>query len=283
MYQTPQKLNQQADHQQSSSGSDTISFVNTRDKRKRSEKMLTDLSDFKKELKDMLSSWMFQQDSERVQIRTSLKTIEDSLSFLSSQYEEMKKRMEELEGENKKSKEYIYILEDKIETLQKVQNKCSLEIKNVPKQNDESKSTLINMVCQLSSSLKVDVKSQDIKDVYRASSKGDKKPIVVELTSYIQKSNLMQAVKRHNAQNKNNKLNTYQLGLKCNTIPIFVSEHLTQKGNRLFYLARELSKTLKFKFCWTSLGEVFVRKDENSPIIKIISECQIKSLYESAK
>lgn len=226
---------------------------------------------------------MAQQNRERAEISSSLKAIEDSLTFLSAQSEDMRKKMEELERENHKDKQYIAVLENKLESLQKTQRKCSFEIKNVPKLNDETKTSLVNMVCHLHSNLKVDIKSNDIKDVYRASNKGENKPIVVEMSSYIQKSNLMQAAKKYNIQNKSNKLNSYHLGLKCNNTPIFLSEHLTQLGNRLFYLAREMTKTLKYKFCWTSLGEVLVRKDESSPIIKITNEAQIKTIYENNK
>lgn len=284
MYRTPEKSCSESNLQQVSGNTDTSpTFVNIRNKRKRSEELLTDLSEFKNDIKDMLSSWMTQQNSERSQITSSLKTIEDSLSFLSSQYEDMRKKVEVLERENHKDKEYIAILESKLENLQKTQRKCSFEIKNVPKLNDENKTSLLNMVCHLSSTLKVDIKTNDIKDVYRATNKGENKPIVVELSTYIQKMNLMQSAKRYNIHNKSNKLNSYHLGLKCNNTPIFLSEHLTQKGNRLFYLAREMTKSLKFKFCWTSLGEVLIRKDESSPIIKIINEAQIKNIYENNK
>lgn len=285
MLRTPEKSSSESNLEQMSNNpefSPRVGYVNTRNKRKRSEELVTDFTDFKNEIKGMISSWMSQQKSETAQITSSLKTIEDSLSFLSIQYEDMRKKVEDLEQENHKDRQYILILENKIENLEKSQRKCSFEIKNVPKSKDETKSTLMNMVCHLSSSLKVDLKINDIKDTYRASNKGENKPIIVEMSSYIQKLNLMQAAKKYNIQNKNNKLNSHQLGLKSNT-PIFLSEHLTQKGNRLYYLAREMTKTLKFKFCWTSIGEVFVRKDENSAIIKIVSESHIKSIYDSNK
>lgn len=243
----------------------------------------TELSDFKKEIKDMLSSWMSKQNSERVEIKSSLKCIESSLSFLSAQYDDLLKKLEGIEKENAKDKEYIVLLENKVEDLQKSQRKCSFELKNVPKLNTETKETLVNMVTSLSKSLKVDVVPRDIKDVFRTASKGEKKPIVVELSSYIQKTNLMKAAKNYNIHNKNNKLATTNLGLKCNETPIYLSEHLTQKGNRLFYLARELIKAKNFKFCWTNLGNVYIRKDENSPFIKIINESQVQRMYENEK
>lgn len=282
---TPEKSNSESNLRQiadSMESTPITSFVNTRIKRKRSEDILSDFTEFKKEIKDMLSAWMSQQSNERAEISSSLKTIESSLSFLSAQYEDMRKKMEEMERERKKDKECILILENRIEDLQKVQRKNSFEIKNVPKLENETKTSLTNMVTQLSTAINIELYSNDIKDVYRSSNKGDKKPIVVELSSYVQKTNIMNAAKKYNIQNKNNKLNSLHLGLKCNNNPIFLSDHLTPKGNRLFYLARELTKTQNYKFCWTSLGDVLVRKNENSPIIKIISETQIQSLYSTS-
>lgn len=286
MLRTPEKSSSESNLRQievNDEFSPKTSYISTRIKRKRSEEILSELSEFKNDIKDMLSTWMSQQNSERAQLTSSLKTIEDSLSFLSAQYEDMKRSMEVLEREKQKDKEYIQILENQIENLQKSQRKCSLEIKNVPKLNGESKTSLINMVTQLSTTLNVELQTNDIKDIYRSTNKGDKKPIVVELCSYIKKTNIMSAAKKHNNQNKNNKLNSHHLGLSSPNTPIFLSDHLTQKGNRLFFLAREFTRANKYAFCWTSLGDVLVRKDENSPIIKIISESQIKKMYESNK
>ncbi|KAG7310294.1 hypothetical protein JYU34_003049 [Plutella xylostella] len=283
MLRTPEKCNSESNLSQIAIETTPVRFITRNIKRKRSEDITTELSDFKTEIKDMLSTFMLKQSTEGAQITSSLKTIESSLSFLAEQYEDMRKKMEDMERENKKDKEYICILENKVEELQKSQRKCSLELKNVPKLSTETKSTLIDMATNLSKSLKIELSSNDIKDIYRTSAKGDKAPIVMELSSYIQKTNLIKGAKSYNSQNKNNRLSTLNLGMKCDSTPIFLSDHLTQKGNRLFYLERELSKAQNLKFCWTNLGNVFIRKDENSPIVKIINESQIQRMYESDK
>lgn len=282
MHRPSEKSSSESNLQDASLASNMVTppgtFVNTRSKRKRPDELLTEFSDFKDEIKAMFSSWMSQNNNERVQISSSLKSIETSLSFLSTQFDDMKKKMQDLERDRQKDKDYILVLENKIEDLQKLQRKSSFQLKNVPKNDNESKSSLVNMVSQLCSTLKVDIQTSDIADIYRTSTKGDKKPIVVELTSFLQKNNILSAAKKYNSFNKSNKLNSLHLGLKCSNTPIYISDHLTPRGYRLFYLARELTRTDNYKFCWTSLGDVLVRKDENSPIIKIISECQIQNL-----
>ncbi|XP_045454882.1 uncharacterized protein LOC123664381 [Melitaea cinxia] len=284
MMRTPQKSISEGDLQHlSDSNSTPPNNECRRYKRKRSTENASELTEFKKEIMDTISSWRAQQISDTKQISSSLRTIEDSLKFMSAQYEDMLKKVQEMECERRKDKEHILILENKLENLQKSQRKYSFELKNVPKIDNESKNSLINIVTHLSSTLKVDLQPNDIRDVYRSSSKGEKKPIVVEMSSYVQKTNIMTAVKRYNNLNKSNKLNTSHLGLKCTNTPIFVSDHLTPNGNRLYYLGRQLCVALNYKFCWTHLGDVLVRKDENSPIIKLVNESQIQSLYKPTK
>lgn len=63
---------------------------------------------------------------------------------------------------------------------------------------------------------------------------------------------------------------------------MFISEQLTPKGARLFFLARDLSNTKQYKYCWTSYGRVLVKKDDNSSAIVIKSEAQVHHLLQSA-
>lgn len=79
--------------------------------------------------------------------------------------------------------------------------------------------------------------------------------------------------------NKSNKLSAKHLGIKEDgDSPIYVSEQLTPKAARLHYLARDLTRSQDYKYCWTSFGKVYVRKDDKTPVIPITSEAQIHNL-----
>ena len=96
------------------------------------------------------------------------------------------------------------------------------------------------------------------------------------------KTNLLKKAKSFIIRNKT-KIQAKQLGLTNNTeTPVFVSEQLTPKGARLFFLARDLANSKQYKFCWTSYGRVLVKKDENSRAIVIKSEAQVHHLLQSA-
>ncbi|KAL4708006.1 hypothetical protein ACJJTC_010622 [Scirpophaga incertulas] len=59
--------------------------------------------------------------------------------------------------------------------------------------------------------------------------------------------------------------------------PIFISENLTAKVKKLFYLSREFAKTHAYKFCWVTNGKIFLRKKENGTLSRIERESDLAS------
>ncbi|KOB65182.1 Zinc finger DNA binding protein [Operophtera brumata] len=74
------------------------------------------------------------------------------------------------------------------------------------------------------------------------------------------------------------KFTTEHLHLSGPATPIFISENLTSKMKRLFYLAREAAKAKDYKFCWVSHGKIFVRRRENGPLVRFLSEADLEKL-----
>lgn len=265
------------------------SYISQRPKRRREELTDSDYSIFKNEIKAMITSFMSNQESELKKITPALKeiqttilNIENSMAFLSNQNEELKQKITKLENEAKKDKEHIIMLEEKIEDLDRNSQKCSIEIKNVPKKANENKTDLMNYVQNLANTIKIDINTTDIKDIYRVKVKNEAKtsPIIVETSSTITKTNVLKGVKAFNIKNKE-KLRAKHLGYTTQEdTPIYVAEKLTAKGSRLFYLTRELSKSKNYMFCWTSFGRIYVREKENSPILLIKSEGQVNQLMQ---
>lgn len=248
-----------------------------------------DLQIFKEEIKSMIEALWSSQQQDIKNIPDTLKeihqtnlNIEKSISLLYAQNEELTKKVTQLENKAKEDRDYIVLLEEKIENLQMGSRKSSLEIKNVPRQNNETKEDLVDMVLCLSSSIGSTLNRSDIKDVYRV--RGKKKdsvstPIIVETASTLIKTDILKLCKTFNTT-KRNKLCAKHLGHRVlEDTPIFVSEQLTAKGARLHFLARDLVKAGKYKFCWTTYGRVYLRKSENSPIITIKSEAQVQQLF----
>lgn len=267
-------------------------FQRTKRTREEMDDSITDqLADIKANMEKMMTlitTNRTKQVTEFQEINTTLKeiqlsnnNIECSVAFLAAQNEQFKSKIDQLENQLKEDKKYILLLEDKIEDMQRGNRKNNFEMKNVPKKNNETKEDLVEMVINLSHNIGCKIEKLDIKDIYRTRGKNSEKqntPIVVETGSTLLKSEILKKGKDFNIRNKS-KLCAKHLGFKVQEdTPIFLSEHLTQKGSRLFFLARDLAKSNGYKFCWTSYGNVYVRKDEHSPIVIIRSEEQVHQL-----
>jgi hypothetical protein len=91
---------------------------------------------------------------------------------------------------------------------------------------------------------------------------------------------MLKMCKSYNIRNKGN-LCAKHIGLQNSSeTPIFVSEQLTPRASRLYYLAREFKKAKKYVHCWTSYGKVYLSKVDNSPVILVSSEAQLDRLAQ---
>lgn len=249
-----------------------------------------DFRAFKEEMVNMISSLMSPQQEEikkiyptLMAIKTTNVNIESAMAVLSAQNEDLKKKIDHLETRVKRDNEYIIILEDKVEDLQRITRKSHFEIKNVPKVQLETKENLVQMVATLSQAVKSNIDAKDITDIYRVQNKRTNtknSTVVVELSSTLLKADFIKKTRDYNRHSQE-KICAKHLGFKTGEYtPIYVSEQLTTKGSRLFYLARDLAKSRDYKFCWTSFGKVYVRKDETAPTIIINSESQVNNLMQ---
>ncbi|KAG7296271.1 hypothetical protein JYU34_021396 [Plutella xylostella] len=118
-------------------------------------------------------------------------------------------------------------------------------------------------------------------DIYRSNVKNDSiGSIIVEISSKLQKDNFIRSVKNFN-KGQSERLNTSHIKINGPIKQIFVSECLTKKGKRLFYMAREFAKENQYKFCWTLNGRVMLRKNEGAPMIRVDDEKDLTKLSQS--
>lgn len=269
--------------QQASGSTLNIKHRNSKRIRMSDDEQEDSLESFKKDIKQMLGD-VINQQNERLNtlekhmteiIEKNNQDIGTTLNFMSEQITGIQSQITRLENEKKSTSVEIQQLNDKIDILEKNMRKFNIELRNIPRKLKESKTDLFNLCQYLFKSLNIDTLYTEIKDVYRVPRKSDKNNttmVIVELSSTLVKSKVLDAVKLFNKNNHTDQLNTTHLGLKTSKEPIFVSEHLSPKTKRIHYKARDLAKTDNYKFCWVSNGNVFLRKDENSPHILIKSE-----------
>ena len=75
---------------------------------------------------------------------------------------------------------------------------------------------------------------------------------------------------------KRRQLNTSKLGLNIDK-PIFLNHDLTKQNQELFKKANDFKKENGFKFLWISKGSILLRKEENSKIMAIEKEDDLKN------
>lgn len=246
-------------------------------------KRISELELFKEEIRAMLLAQEKKFDKILKSIEKSNQIMEKSVSLLTEQNEEYRKKIELLENKLQEDKKYIILLEEKVEDMQMNSRKANFEIRNVPKRPSETKDDLITMVECLSTNIGSSLKRSDIKDIYRLRPKKDgtkNTSIVVETSSTLIKNEFLKMSKVFNIKHKT-KLRVLHLGLKTSEdTPIFTAEHLTPRGSRLFFLARDLAKSKAYKYCWTAYGKVYIRKEDNAPIIVLRTEDQIQQLMQ---
>lgn len=69
---------------------------------------------------------------------------------------------------------------------------------------------------------------------------------------------------------------TTDLGIEGAPRPIFVNEHLTPKNKLLLRRARDLKTEKSYAYLWVRNCVIYMRKKDNAPVIKILSEEDFK-------
>lgn len=234
-------------------------------------------SDISEIIKKMFSSFSNEQDKR-------FQDLQASIDLMSNKYDEFLSKIAYLEKERQSDKLIIKELEDKLETLERKSRGVAIEIRNIPKQNGETKETLVSEISKLGEILKVDINSSNIKDIYRLKSKDSSDPIVVDFTTVLLKEKVLNSVKSFNKiKQKGNKLNTTQLNPSYSHKPIYISEALTHKTQRLYYLARQFRKSHGYSFCWTTNGIVYLKNNENSSHIRINCDADLEKLRNNVE
>lgn len=259
--------------------------ITHRNKRKCSESRInqdSQLSIFMEEIKNMFLE--FKEDQEKKferlcesvdEIKTQNSKIQSTVSFLTQDYDVLKGKIEhleaQLESERKTNSKCFQNLEEKLERVERGTRSSCIEIKNIPIRKSESKTELLNTVMNIGATLNVPMQPFEIKDIFRIGTRDpDNKTIIVDFTSNLLKEKFIQMYKKHNKEN--NKLTTELLRIVGPAKPVFISENLSPKMKRLFFLARDFANTNEYRFCWIKNGKIFLRKETGAPHFVIKDE-----------
>jgi hypothetical protein len=158
-------------------------------------------------------------------------------------------------------------LQTKIEKIYQNEAKLMITVHGVPNEMDSK-----SIVKKLGDLLKVDVRENQIVDIYRINTKKKQptSPIVIKFSSQTPRDLF---IKRRKIRS----LFTTDLGMDGAKNQVFVNEYLTKKTIELLYKARDLKKNYDYEFVWAKNGIVYAREHKNTESIKIEND---KTLYQ---
>lgn len=242
---------------------------------------------FMKEIRDLLAKSSERNDNRYTSLQSTMKEIlaqnkeiKESIDLISKQYDEMKIKCDSLEKLRKEDRLYIDELEEKVNIMEQSIVSSKIELKNIPVSGSEGKEKLCDIVLKTANVLDFSLQYHEIKDIYRTKNKTGNGSIIVDFCSTLKKESFLKSVRKFNTKNGANKLNTSHLVMEGPKKPVYIAEHLTQKGRRLNYLARTFAQQNGYKFCWTSFGKTYLRQDEGKPHTRIDSESDIAKLQQ---
>lgn len=206
---------------------------------------------------------------------------QESLTFLSGQYEDLKKlldttstELKSIKEENKTLKENINSLTARVKAIEdenihlhqwvRLQN---VEIIGIPEKKDENITAIVQKVSQ---HIGVHIEPSDLEFAHRvqpqrAESNDCPRPIIVRLRQRAIKDYIIAAARKYRD------LNTCAVGMEGESHRIFINDHLTKDNKMLLTSCKQKAKELKYKYVWTKNCRIFCKKNETSAPIPIVS------------
>lgn len=208
--------------------------------------------------------------------RIEMREIKDSITFCSETCSEvkdaatdiknMRAEMQELIRQNMELKAENKKLSQKCDELEQYQRLNNLEIKGVPVGNDP-----VAVVTKIGEAVGTTIDPADIDTCHWIHTpKPGVQKVIVRFVKRTKRDDIL-------AKCRKKRLDSSVFGDK-KKIPIFVNEHLTQRGKALLAAAIQKKKETGWKFVWTSGGKVLARKDEGSRVIHIADEASLTKI-----
>ncbi|XP_045492413.1 uncharacterized protein LOC123702656 [Colias croceus] len=256
-------------------------------KRKRIDQY-DEIKNLKEDIMNMLSSWKSEQEDKITSIFTTVNLLKDecsdikkSIQYMSDKYDDVLIKLTTVEEELKSKQKQINDMCQTIENMESSLKLTSLEIRNIPVKEKETKQDLVNSVLAIAETLKCPLVKSQINNVHRTGkSSASERPILLSLVSILTKEEILHNYKRFNKESRSSKLNTTHINITGPQKQIFISESLSTRAKKLFFLTREFAKKNNYSFYWTVRGIIYIKKEEGSPAIRVDNECTLKNLKQ---
>ncbi|KPJ02103.1 hypothetical protein RR46_03378 [Papilio xuthus] len=206
--------------------------------------------------------------------------------FLALQQTELKAKLEvssntflELQKQKTSLEIELTDVQRRLDALEKSSRSLNVEIQLVPDKRNEN---ILLTGKQLFSVIQAIVEEANIRCVRRRAKLNPQstrpRNILVTLATERQRDIIISTFKKYNKSNKNNPLNTTNLGIPGNKQAVYVTEHLPPYLKSLHAETRKAAKGKRFKYVWIKYGNIYVRKDDTSPALLIKNSNSLSKL-----
>lgn len=229
-------------------------------------------------------------------IKVQCSGYQESLSFVSRQYDELRKELVEfkklfgstntelkkVKEENKSLREALNTQDSRIKVLegenikqQQWSRMQNIEVTGIPENKEEDTSDVVLKVAQ---HIGVAIEPSDIEFAHRVQprqpggSTRTSRSIIVRLRQRITKDRIVAAARKHR------NLNAKDMGLGGETNRVFINEHLTKENKMLLTSCKQRAREANFKFVWTKNCRIYVRRSEVTPPIPITSSSELSRI-----
>lgn len=209
-----------------------------------------------------------------------LRDLNNSVQFISEQFDQMKKELDsnkekivKLKSENEALINDIRDISFRLNALEQYTRQENVELSGIPENKSEN---IVKTVMQLSKVVSLNLQENDVLSAFRIrkldATSSRPRSIVVKLRSTRIRDDLLASVVKFNKANSTKeKLNSHHLGYGGTKQPIFVSEHLSPLNKRIHAATRKAASEKSYKYVWVRDGRILIRKDEKSPAKQITS------------
>lgn len=209
-------------------------------------------------------------------IKTQVGELTKSVNFHTAQYEDYHKTVKGLIEENKATQVELQVvmntladvkkeneaLRARVDDMEQEARAKDVEIVGFPETQGEHLATIVKVIGQKAGT---EVLPEDIDYVERVPQEKKPRPLLVQFKTRKVKETFLK--KAREARFKANAFND-----QFSDGPIFVNEHLTHERKKLIYEARKKKNELIYKYLWTKGGVIFLKKTDESSVIRVTTE-----------
>lgn len=210
---------------------------------------------------------------------TSLNHSSEDVAVFRREISDMKNQLKEQEfykAEVKNLRAEVIELRQELESREQQRLLKNVEITGLTEASGENLQQVVNTICV---KLGVRLDPCDIDDVRRVGLRGGgpggverPRPVILTLTRRAPRDQILRAARVRRG------LTTDMLDMTGNPRRVYLNEHLTKTNRILFSKARAAGAQLKFKFVWSSNGNIYMRRSETSSVVRVLSDATLEKL-----